>query len=180
MYDDVGCLLTLPATHDRQALRGDGDPTAAVFQIRYSAGGLHRASTTGTTGRSCVIDGHAGFTGGHQPGRRIHQRSCEQLRPLEGHRGPAPGGGGVGLHRHVPLRSGTLSRAPEEDFAQSTVPPGLRQRSRGPCDGVVQPYGPTAPWTTEPVGANGLPQPHQQGHAVCLHHHPLPGGRTTI
>lgn len=69
IYDDMGCIMTLPYRYDRR-LEALGiqccvfNPFVPVLTSRLNNRD-HR--------KICVIDGHTGFTGRHQPGGRIYQ-----------------------------------------------------------------------------------------------------------
>ena len=143
MYDDVGCLLTLP-THYRQVLEEKGirccvfNPFVPVLSTRLNNRD-HR--------KICVIDGHTGFTGGIN-------LADEYINAYEKHghwkdtavllHGDAVWGLTVMFLSLWDYVSGS-----QEDF--SLYLPRVHQLSPIPCDGFVQPYT-DSPLDDEPVG----------------------------
>jgi cardiolipin synthase len=143
MYDDIGCLLTLPSNY-RQTLEQKGirccvfNPFVPVLSSRLNNRD-HR--------KICVIDGHTGFTGGIN-------LADEYINAYEKHghwkdtavllRGDA-----VWSLTVMFLSMWDYVSGAQEDF--SLYLPRLHQLHPQPCDGFVQPYT-DSPLDDEAVG----------------------------
>ena len=100
MYDDFGCMMTLPArywgTLEKKGIQCCVfNPFVPVLSLRFNnrdhrMGGNHRR---------------------HQPGGRVYQR-LPQARPLEGCVYPAERGRGLGPHQDVPVHVGLPAQNP--------------------------------------------------------------------
>ena len=134
MYDDVGCLYTLPTTYDR-TLQQMGI-ACQVFN-RYRPVVTLRLNNRDHR-KILVIDGNVGFTGGiNLADEYINQHGA--LRPLEGHRRHDAGGRRCGILTVMFSRPcGLQPRTCVEDFDQFPAHPAAGVDTQWTA--CVQPY----------------------------------------
>ena len=163
IYDDFGCMFTLPRTYnDQMAARGIQcrvfNRLVPVLTLRLNNRD-HR--------KLCIIDGKVGFTGGINLADEYINR---QVR--FGHWKDSAillrGGGGVVHDRHVPVHVGLLLRlggglrpasgpSPCPGSARLRLGPALHGYAPGPRAG----------------GAGGVPEHDLPGPGLYLYHHAL-------
>lgn len=143
LYDDIGCLFTLPKHYDRY-LRERGI-SCQVFNPFHPMVSIHLNNRDHR--KLCVIDGHTGFTGGWN-------LSDEYINRWErfGHwkdNGVMLRGDGVWNLTVMFLSAWDFETEIDEDFEQYR--PHRHLEDAPPTDGIIHPYC-TSPLQTEAVG----------------------------
>ena len=133
LYDDIGCLFTLPK-HYARTLREKGiackvfNPFRPVVSLRLNNRD-HR--------KICVIDGHTAFTGGVNLSDEYINRVV-RFGHWKDSGIRVKGAGGVESHRDVCCPPGGLTEEGEEEF--SRYRPSTYLEEELPTDGLVQPF----------------------------------------